>query len=155
MIWTLLLAALAVAEPGTPGPDLSGEWAWELPRPIDPSPHDCPEAVDLVPGRPLPDGLVDEDGIVRCYATVVPTSDLAHLILTEAWAIEAAPRGRRIVLETEWEEERYRALLDVYRAPTPWLDRPGVQRSLGRVETVVVLGLALGVYAVLDGQIVR
>lgn len=140
-----LLATIATAQ----------EFSWSVPEIPQPVANECPAAVDLVVGQPLPAGLVDSQGRVTCYATVVPTSDLAGLLLTESWALQARPRGERLELELDWEQERYRRLVDEFEKPTPWLQRPGTQRTLGRVETVAVMALAVGLYAVLDSQVVR
>lgn len=146
-----LLLAVALGADLDPVPPFN----WDLPEPPAPVAQECPEAVDLVVGRPLPPGLVGDDGLVTCYGTVLPTSDLADLLLVDAWARRAVPRGARLVVELGWQEERYARLSAAYDEPTPWLQRPDVQRTIGRIETAAVMLLAVGIVAVLDSEVVR
>jgi len=143
----ILLSMTASAQDGPP-------FEWALPLAQSPVADECAEAVDLVVGQPVPPALIDSDGLVRCYATAVPTSDLASLLLVDAWAGRAAPRGAKAQLEMEWQQERYQRLADAFNAPTPVMQRPAAQRVLGRLETVGVMALAIGLYAVLDSQVV-
>lgn len=149
LLYAVLVGLCFAQEPASA--EGGDSFAWKLPRPVSPVRVECEDPVDLVVGQPLPDGLLDEQGLVRCYATVVPTSTLAHLLLVDAWAGQAWPRGARLQLELDWERERVEQL----SAPLPLIQRPAMQRNLGRIETFVILGLALGVYAVLDTAIVE
>lgn len=130
-------------------------FTWELPSPPPPVLGECGEAVDLVAGQPVPPSLVGEDGLVRCHATAVPASDLADLLLVDAWALQAEPRGHRLELELEWERERYQRLSTAFDKPVPWLQRPQVQRNLGRVESLVVIALGITAVAVLDSEVIQ
>lgn len=146
MVSLLILAsALAQDEP----------FIWSVPEPRSPVSGECTEAVDLVVGQPVPAGLLDAEGRVACYATVVPTSQLASMMEAEAWARQAAPRGRKLTVDLDWEAQRYARLRNAYDQPTAWTQRPGVQRTMGRAETLGVLVLAIGIYAVLDSEVVR
>lgn len=150
----LTICALTLASAASTDPD-EARFEWALPEAPAPVEGECERAVDLVAGKPLPEGLVDDEGRVRCYATVVPTSDLAGLLLVDAWADRAVPRGLRLQLELAWEVERYERLSAAFDKPTPWLQRPGVQRNLGRAETFAVFALALVAYGVLDNTVVQ
>lgn len=120
----------------------------ELPPAVvarDPREDECPHAVDLVPGRPMPVGLVGADGIVLCRATVVPTSELAYLLDRDTWADQVLPRFRLLDLDLEraelvsrWERERANRLQALLDKPTPFLHRPGTQRLIGAVEALAV-----------------
>lgn len=124
---------------------LAGEFTWELPARPPIADAECAQAIDLVPGQPLPPGLLDSEGNVRCHATIVPTSQLAELILVDVWARQAAPRGRQLTAEAVWHEQRYAALLDAYQRPEPKL-----QRALGRVEGALAVVAAVGIYVAID-----
>ena len=124
---------------------LGSDFTWTLPDPPQPTPGECTQAADLVPGQPLPEGFLDEHGLVRCHATIVPTSQLGGLILTDAWARQAAPRGRMLASTLDWQEARYVGLLEAYSRPLPQADR-----NLGRVEGVLGAAILFGLYAAID-----
>lgn len=150
-----MLAALLVVASVAFAQDEPTEFAWSLPEAPAPVALECGAAVDLVVGRPPPDGLLDEEGNVACYATAVPTSDLAGLLLVDAWATRAVTRGARGEMELSWERERYERLSEAFDKPTPWIQRPGVQRNLGRVETLAVFVLGVATVAILDSQVIQ
>lgn len=151
MLTALLLLGVAHAQPtDPPQAEPDDDFAWVLPEAPSPVAEECSAAVDLVVGQPVPADLLDKDGNVRCYATVVPTSDLSHLLLVDAWAARAAPRGVRLRLERDWHRDRSEQLAVALAKPAPWLQRPGTQRVIGNVEAVGLMALAIGVYAVLD-----
>jgi hypothetical protein len=127
-----------------------GAFSPELPAPARPLADECPEAVDLVPGQPLPAGLLDAQGRVRCRATVVPTSDLADLLLVDAWAHQAQPRLALAQLDLGWEQARRAELEAALNRPIPWTQRPETQRWAGRIETVVTFAVVGGLYALAD-----
>lgn len=105
----------------------------------------CTQAVDLVPGRPIPAGLVDARGIVLCRGTVLPTSDLAYLLDRDTWVTQAVPRlnlldlqVQRAQLVADFERgraDRFQRELD---KPTPFFRRPGVQQAVGAIEAVAL-----------------
>ena len=150
-----MLAAAVAAEPEEVEEAAEPEFAWSVPAQPEAVGSQCPRSLDLVVGQPVPPELLDDRGRVRCYATAVPTSRLAQLLLVEAWAWQAEPRGLRLDLELGWERaERIRLEAQVASLEDPpWLQRPGTQRTLGRVETTVVFLAALGIYMALDGAI--
>lgn len=147
MLVMLLMTLTALAS------DAPFEWA-KPPAPS-PVPSECQAAIDLVVGKPIPAGLIDGEGNVTCYGTLVPTSQLAGLILTGSWAARAVPRGRQSDLELEWQLERYTRLDEAFSQPTPPLQRPAVQRNLGRAEAVALFILAVGTVALLDSEVIR
>lgn len=130
--------ALAPVFPALANPE---GFAWAPPRRPEASPVDCPRAYDLVPGRPVPPDLLDEDSLVRCAAVVVPPPDAAHLLLYGAWSEQAVSRGLRGELRLSVAQERVEALRAELDEPTPWSQRPATQRTLGRVEMVVAVAL--------------
>lgn len=156
-LWAALaLPVVSVAQEGPPPPQDAPQALVDVPAvpaPRSPTADECKEPVDLVPGRPLPAGLVDARGVVLCRATVVPTSELAYLLDRDTWADQVAPRlalGRlelqRLELTTEWERERANRLQAALDKPPPFWHRPGTQRVVGAVEAllmVVVVGAIL------------
>lgn len=105
----------------------------------------CAQAMDLVPGRPLPAGLVDARGVVLCRGTVLPTSDLAYLLDRDTWVDQAIPRLnlldlqlQRAQLVADFERgraDRFQRELD---KPPPFFRRPGVQQAIGAIEAVAL-----------------
>lgn len=110
----------------------------------------CPQAFALSPGKPVPPELIEivqtDDGLVavaRCAAVAVPTSEAADALDTATWAQETYDQAR---LDRTWYRSEI-AWRDDYivklTAPPPWFERPGVQRTAGRAEVLLGVGLAI------------
>ncbi len=138
----LLLGALAAA--GTVAPAHADDFQPHVPTAPEASKDECPEAVDLVPGFPLPamsTGPLVIDGRPTCRATVIPLSVTAHLLSIEAWAGQAEAR---LELDSAQAAIMQARIVELEK-PVPWTQRPGVQRWVGRGETVLVFGIVGGI----------
>lgn len=128
-----LLAGLAFAEPVPERPvetKIEGQ---------------CSDVLALEPGKPLPAGLVDPaTGLVTCGATVLPTGKALYYKKVQTWAdYELAPALRRTNYAYEMDTALFEARL---KAATPRpLERPTVQRTLGRVETLITVAAVAGI----------
>ena len=106
-------------------------------------PGQCRQNYALNKDRLFPTELVGavNPAVSSCSAIVVPLSDYADLLATERWAeaIKARYALDTSMLQTnlDWTKERLEAELK----PKPWLDRPSTQRWLGRIETIVIVGV--------------
>lgn len=114
------------------------------PRPDLPAPSigQCAEAVDLIPGEPVPAQLVDKDGLVACGAVAVPNSDMADLL-----AIEIRYEHLRDLykLDTEQLEARADLYQDAYKdlsRTQNWWSRPETQRVIGFAAGLLCTGVA-------------
>ena len=79
--------------------------------------------------------------ISDCSAVAVPLSDYADLLSTEAWSKNLSARYKIDTAELTRERDWYKDRLDLELKPKPWLERPGTQRWLGRIETIVIVGI--------------
>jgi hypothetical protein len=89
----------------------------------------------------LPEGLATPSVLANCSAVAVPLSEYADLLGTEQWAVAL---NRRYTLDTMLlvgERDWYKARLDDELSPKPFLEKPATQRWLGRIETLIVVGL--------------
>ena len=110
----------------------------ELPSPVV---GQCDKNYGLNKGPPLPSTLVDESGSATCSAVVVPLSDYADLLATEEWAKLLAKRYQIDTVELERETDWYKTKLEEANQPVPWMEKPSTQRWLGRMETILVVGV--------------
>ena len=122
------------------GPALSKD---ALPRPESPAPvaGQCDRNLPISEGRPLPRGLLLQSGSASCSAVAVPLSDYADLLATEKWGEAVAAQYRLDVTELEHERDWYKTKLEEELKPKPWLERPSTQRWLGRLETLLTVGV--------------
>ena len=109
---------------------------------------ECPRNFPMTKGRVFPPAVAGTGGIAACSAVVVPLADYADLLATEEWAQAIALRYQLDVAELQHDRDWYKAKLEKELAPKPWLERPGTQRWLGRLETLVTVGVvAVGLSA--------
>jgi len=143
-VWLVVLVeAPALAA----GPSPGASFTWTVPAWPVPVAHECPRQIDLQYGQPLPSGLVDPGtSLLTCSGTLVPSSDLAHYLLTDAWAGQAGFRGEQLTLDRAW----YQAKVVDLSAPkkVPWSQRPRTQRTIGEIEGAG--GVALAVFAAVE-----
>ena len=164
MGWGLLFFAAGPAvgspsEPPTPLPPELPPLPTRVERPAEsaPIPTQCARSVALRTGQPIPMGVIDEEGRVICDAVAVPTSTLGDLLILEEWvetqiawgdAVEARYRLDTASLHREltWTYGRIKLL----EQPPPFWDRPSVQRTIGRLETLATVASvgAIVVYAI-------
>ena len=128
MLW-LLLSSLAFA-------DLP-----ERPEPPKSIAGQCSKNFALTKGRPLPAELSADVSFTRCSAVAVPLSDYADLLATEKWGLATYKIASIEIASIEMERDWYKNRLEGELKPKPWLDRPSTQRWLGRIETMVVVGI--------------
>jgi len=109
---------------------------WLPGLPDEPAPLDnqCPREVALVPGRPVPEELLDADGLVRCSGVLVPTSTYAYHLRVEASHRALGDLYRLDVGRLEAELAMSEWKLAQLDQPLPWWERPQVQRWAGRLE---------------------
>lgn len=110
----------------------------ELPQPVV---GQCDKNYGLTKGQPLPSNIVDESGSATCSAVVVPLSDYADLLVTEDWAKLLAKRYQIDTVDLERETDWYKSKLEEANQPIPWMERPSTQRWLGRMETILIVGV--------------
>lgn len=136
-----LLASLAFAEP-VPDRPVEIEVAGQ-----------CAEPYALRAGKPPPEGLV-VDGIVTCNAVALPSGQAAHYKAVQVWAdYQVVPALERTDIRLNWQRDVYEARLN---AVTPgFLDKPAVQRTIGSVETLLVVAAVAGVFTVAQNQAAR
>jgi len=129
MIVVLLMsAAFALEPPARP----------EAPKPVA---GQCARVAPINKGKPFSTELTIDVAISDCSAVAVPLSDYADLLLTETWSKNLSARYKIDTAELTRERDWYKDRLDLALKPRPWLERPGTQRWLGRIETIVIVGI--------------
>jgi len=122
---------------------LRGEGGDIIPRPR-PFAHvagECERVLPLEKGRPLPGvfGIIPSSS--PCSGVVVPLSDYSDLLATESWGKAVSERYTIDITALEADRDWYKAKLQEANKPLPFLERPGTQRWLGRIETLVTVGV--------------
>ena len=128
MFW-ILLSSLALA-------DLP-----ERPDAPDPIAGQCAKNIALNKGRPLPAELSVDVSFTYCSAVAVPLSEYADLLATEKWGVSAYKIANIEISSLEMQRDWYKNRLEDQLKPKPWIDRPSTQRWLGRIETIVIVGI--------------
>ena len=112
------------------------------PQPVT-SVDECTQSTALVLGQPVPAELL-ADGVLKCSAVAEPTSSLTYLLAIERYSTAAdelhASQLMRLQLERDW----YKAKAQLELQPQPWIERPGTQRWLGRLEMLAVVAIVGG-----------
>jgi len=129
MIAALLMSAAFAMDP-PPRPD--------VPKPVA---GQCARVIPINKGKPFSSELTIDVSISDCSAVAVPLSDYADLLATEVWSKNLSARYQIDTAELSRERDWYKQRLDLELEPKPWLQRPGTQRWLGRIETLVVVGI--------------
>ena len=130
----LLLLSLLAAEPP------------ERPKQHEPVDGQCQHAIGLEPGHQAPESLV-EDGEVICGGVLVPTSDMANLILDSTYAEHLEDRYKIDTTSLEVEVETLQNDIETLSAPKPFFERPEVQRWTGRLEGALI-GTAIAILVI-------
>ncbi len=102
---------------------------------------ECSINFPISQGQLLPDGIVSSSVQARCSAVAVPLSQYADLLNTEQWCLSL---DKRYQLDTEIlknDIEWYKNKLSEETKPKPFLERTSTQRWLGRIETLLVVGV--------------
>jgi len=110
----------------------------EAPKPVD---GECVKVYPINRGQPLPPPVFSPSGIAGCSAVAVPLSQFSDLLQAEQWGNSISQQYRIKTSSIEMERDWYKSRLDIELKPKPWLDRPSTQRWLGRIETIVVVGI--------------
>ena len=107
-----------------------------------PAPGDCPQAVPVRAGDPLPSLVVGADGQALCTGVILPPSQLAYLLKLEAY-VKSSERMHMLDIDLlKQERDFYRDQLTIATQEPIWYERATVQRWAGRVETLIAVGLA-------------
>ena len=113
----------------------------ERPHPPEKVSGECSVNFPISQGQLLPDGLASSSVQARCSAVAVPLSQYADLLNTEQWCVAL---DKRYHFDTELlknDIDWYKAKLEEETKQKPFLERPSTQRWLGRIETLVVVGV--------------
>ena len=102
---------------------------------------ECKKTYPIREGQPLPSPLLSSPSVAACSGVVVPLSDYADLLAHEQWAKSLDAQFRIEVSSLEMDLEWYKKKLDEQAQPVPWIERPASQRWLGRIETIVIVGI--------------
>mgnify|MGYP003625615533 CR=1 FL=1 len=113
----------------------------ERPFPIAKSKFQCIKSFGITKGVTVPSEVAQPSGIARCSGVLVPISEFADLLATERWAVSLEMQYKLDVSELERERDWYKKKLDFETKPKPFWERPSSQRWLGRLETIVVVGI--------------
>ena len=114
---------------------------FERPKAPDPVKGECLKVLPITYQKPLPLILVDDSGVAKCSAVAVPLSQFSDLLQTEKWGVSIESQFKIETSKLEMERDWYKQQLDDALKPKPWLERPGTQRWLGRIETIVIVGV--------------
>ena len=103
---------------------------------------ECLKVYPIRKGEALPPTLlVSDSGKAACSAVVTPLSQYADLLATEEWGKAIAQQYKidtaALIMERDWYKQKF----ELESQPKPWLERPATQRWLGRIETIVVVGV--------------
>jgi hypothetical protein len=129
MIALLLVSAALALEPP------------ERPKAPDPVAGECSRNYGITKGKAIPAYLAVDLTSAKCSAVAVPLSQYADLLSTEAWAENLSARYKIDTAEITRERDWYKQRLDLELQPKPWIERPETQRWLGRIETIVIVGV--------------
>ena len=114
---------------------------FERPKAPEPVKGECLRVLPITTQKPLPAGLADGSGFAKCSAVAVPLSQFSDLLQTEKWGVSLESQFKLETSKLEMERDWYKQQLDDALQPKPWLEKPGTQRWLGRIETIVIVGI--------------
>lgn len=112
-------------------------------RPVAPAPvqGECAKVIAINKSQSISPTILGSDGVSKCSAVAVPLSQFADLLQTEKWGVAVQSQYRIETSRLEMEIYWYKNKLELANKPAPWLDRPTTQRWLGRVETIIIVGI--------------
>jgi len=102
---------------------------------------ECEKVLAVDKGRPLPELFRISPSSSPCSGLVVPLSDYADLLNTESWAEAIDAQYRLDISAIKMERDWYKTKLEQANLPEPWIERPVTQRWVGRIETLIVVGI--------------
>ena len=119
-------------------------WASDpIERPSTPDPVDgeCYKVMSINKGQAVSEVVVGSDGMAKCSAVAVPLSQFSDLLQTEQWGVAIQSQYKietsRLDMEIDW----YKSQLEKANQPVPWMEKPSTQRWLGRMETILIVGV--------------
>jgi hypothetical protein len=112
-------------------------------RPATPEPvkGECFKVMPINKGEPPSPVILDTDGIAKCSALAVPLSQFSDLLQTERWGVAIQSQYKIETARLDMEIDWYKTKLEQVNQPIPWVEKPATQRWLGRIETIVVVGI--------------
>jgi len=112
-------------------------------RPATPSPvgGECYKVLPINKGKALPQVIVEPPGVAKCSAVAVPLSQFSDLLQTEQWAGAIQSQYKIETSMLQMEIDWYKTKLEESNQPVPWLEKAETQRWLGRIETIVIVGI--------------
>ena len=130
MMTTLLFLGTALASDPTARPPVS-----------DPVEDECFKVIPLNKGQSISPIIIDDSMKAKCSAVVVPLSQFSDLLQTEKWGVAIQSQYKIEVARLDMEIDWYKSKLEQANKPIPWVEKPASQRWLGRIETIVVVGI--------------
>tara|TARA_R110000796_G_scaffold94042_1_gene198744 strand:+ start:481 stop:924 length:444 start_codon:yes stop_codon:yes gene_type:complete len=130
MMTILLFLGMALASDPIERPSIS--------KPVD---GECYKVLPINKGKALPQVILDTPGVAKCSAVAVPLSQFSDLLQTEQWGVAVQSQYKIETSMLQMEIDWYKKKLVESNQPVPWLEKPATQRWLGRIETIVVVGI--------------
>lgn len=104
--------------------------------------NDCAQAIPVRAGQPFPSLATGANGQAKCSGVLLPPAQLAYLLKLEEY-VEAVERMHMLDIDLLKQERNVlKNQLAIANEPIPWHERPSTQRWVGRIETLVAVGLA-------------
>ena len=110
----------------------------EAPDPVD---GECIKVIPIDKNQTISSVITNTDGIAKCSAVAVPLSQFSDLLQTEKWGVAIQSQYQIEVTRLSMEIDWYKDKLQQANKPIPWVEKPAAQRWLGRIETIVVVGI--------------
>jgi len=112
-------------------------------RPVAPDPVDgeCVKVVSINKNQTISTIITNSDGIAKCSAVAVPLSQFSDLLQTEKWGVAIQSQYKIEVARLDMEIDWYKNKLEQADQPVPWIEKSSTQRWLGRIETIVIVGI--------------
>jgi len=130
MTWILLFLGMAFASDPIERP--------AVPDPVD---GECLKVVPINQNQTISPIITNPDGILKCSAVAVPLSQFSDLLQTEKWGVAIQSQYKIEVARLDMEIDWYKHKLEQANQPVPWMEKPSTQRWLGRIETIVIVGI--------------
>ena len=112
-------------------------------RPAVPDPVDgeCSKVVSINKNQTVSPIILSSNDLAKCSAVAVPLSQFSDLLQTEKWGVAIQSQYRIETARLDMEIHWYKTKLEQANQPVPWLEKPSTQRWLGRIETIVIVGI--------------
>jgi len=112
-------------------------------RPSTPDPvvGECFKVVPINKSKPFSSIILGSDNLAKCSAVAVPLSQFSDLLQTEQWGVAIQSQYKIETARLDMEIDWYKTKLDQANKPVPWIEKPSTQRWLGRMETIVIVGI--------------